>query len=341
MKRNILLIIFAIIVQLSCVEQVDLPYRNETPVLVVDGEITNENPPYSLRLSYSGKFVSGSIITSRLAVNGARVILTDDAGNSVRFRQNIYEPALYQTDNEYKCQIGRSYSLRIEMPDGKVYITKPQLMKGVVPISAIYADKIKNFVRTYIDTKDAENSTDYYRWKSYSISYKRTNGTSGGGACGPNCWAYNQVDGINIFADTYINGKEIKKRLVHFSPIDDAAPLARHYIEVKQMSISQEAYLFWQQYEEQRTRTGSIFDPLPSTIIGNVVNEKDDKDFALGFFGVSGVSTKRLTVDPSLISLSTEPSLGLLPPQIPSEKPLVGCLSAYPGYGCTPPTTWE
>lgn len=340
MKRNILLIIFAIVIQLSCVEQIELPYRNESPVLVVDGEITNENPPYSLRLSYSGRFVSGSIITSRLAVNGARVILTDNEGNSVRFRQNIYEPALYQTDTEYKCQVGRSYSLRIEMPDGKVYITKPQLMKAVAMVNNIYADKTENFVRTYIDTKDAENSKDYYRWKSYSISLKRTKG-GGANTCAFSCWAYNRDDGANVFADTYINGKDIKKRLVNFSPIDPEVPLSKHYIEVKQMSISEESYLFWQQYEEQRTRTGSIFDPLPSTIIGNIVNEKDDKDFALGFFGVSGVSTKRLMVDPSLITLSNEPSIGILPPLIPSEKPVSDCQTAYPGYGCTPPTEWK
>lgn len=340
MKRNIVLILCAILIQLSCVEQIELPYRNETPVLVVDGEITNEAPPYNLRLSYSGRFVSGSIITSRLAVNGARVIMTDDDGNSVRFRQNIYEPALYQTDNQYQCQVGRSYSLRIEMPDGKVYITKPQLMKGVPPISNIYADKTEHFVRTYIDTKDAENSTDYYRWKSYSISLKITQG-AGINTCTGSCWAYNRDEGVNVFADTYINGKEIKKRLVHFSPIDIKAPLARHYIEVKQMAISEEAYLFWQQYEEQRTRTGSIFDPLPSTIIGNVVNEKDDTDFALGFFGVSGVNTRRLLVDPSFISFSDEPGFGLLPPPVLTETPPGNCQMRFPGYGCTPPIEWK
>ncbi|WP_337041653.1 DUF4249 domain-containing protein [Emticicia sp. 17c] len=340
MKRNILFILLAIFIQLSCVEQVELPYRNETPILVVDGEITNESPPYNLRLSYSGKFVSGSIITSRLAVNGARVILTDDQGNSVRFRQNIYEPALYQSDNQYQCQIGRSYSLRIEMPDGKVYITKPQLMKGVPAINNIYADKTQDFVRTYIDTKDAENSSDYYRWKSYSISLKITKG-GGANTCSFSCWAYNRDEGINVFADTYINGKDIKKRLVHFSPIDPDAPLAKHYIEVKQMSISQEAYLFWEQYEEQRTRTGSIFDPLPSTIIGNVINEKDDKDFALGFFGVSGVTTRRLIVDPSQVSFSNELSIGLVPPPVVTQKPTSDCQTTYPGYGCTPPAEWK
>lgn len=340
MKRILSLIFLSVTLFSSCVDQVELPYRNEEPVLVVDGEITNEPPPYNIRLSYSGRFVSGNIITSRLAVNGARVILTDDKGNSVRFRQNIYEPALYQTDTKYTCETGLSYSLRIEMPDGKVYVTRPQLLRAVSPITNITADKIDHFVRFYIDTKDPGNSTDYYRWKSYTVSLKTTRG-GGPNTCSFSCWTYNRDDGANIFADTYINGKEIKKRLVQFSPIDEQAPLSRHYVEVKQMSISQEAYLFWQQYEEQRTRTGSIFDPLPSTIIGNVVNEANDKDFALGFFGVSGVSTKRLEIEPANLEFSTEQSVGVVAPAPILVRPATDCQTSYPGYGCTPPVEWK
>jgi hypothetical protein len=343
MKRSIILLLLAIFMQLSCIDQIELPYRNEDPKLVVDGDVTNEAPPYNLRLSYSGKFVSGSIITSNLAVNGARVIMTDDKGNSTRFRQNIFEPALYQTDANFRCKIGDSYSLRIELPDGSVYITKPQLMKEVAPIADIYADKTKNFVRFYVNTNDPENTTDFYRWKSYSISLKTTtgSGTGGEGTCAASCWTFNREDAANIFSDKYINGKEIKKRLVLYSPIDMTAPLSQHYVEVKQMSISQEAYLFWQQYEEQKTRTGSIFDPLPSTIIGNIVNEKNDKDFALGFFGVAGVTTKRLKADPANLIFSDEVSLDLRPPAVITTRPSTDCQTTYPSYGCLPPVDWK
>lgn len=356
MKRNFILLLLAIVAQLSCIEQLELPYRNEEPKLVVDGEVTNEAPPYSLRLSYSGKFVSGSIITSNLAVNGARVTLSDDLGNSVRFRQNIYEPALYQTDATFRCVAGRSYALKIELPDGKIYITKPQLMQEVASINNIYADKITNFIRVYIDTKDPANTTNYYRWKGYSITLKRTGGGTSpstgpsgavagdyslNGTCSTACWTYNREDAANVFSDRYINGNEIKKRLALFSPIDGLVPLSKHYAEIKQMSISAEAYLFWQQYEEQKTRTGSIFDPLPATIIGNIVNEKNNKDFALGFFGVSAVSVKRLIIDPSNINFSTESSIDLRPPLVETTRPSGNCEATYPSYGCTPPTDWK
>jgi hypothetical protein len=313
----------------SCLEQVELPYRNLEPKLVVDGEITNESPPYNLRLSYSGRFISGSIVTSRLAVNGARVILTDDKGGTVQFKQNIFEPGLYQTDQKFQCEIGRTYSLKIEMPDGKSYIVKPQLMKPVAKIAKITADKIPDFIRFFIDTKDPANSKDYYRWKSYSIALRF------------GCWAYVREDAGNILADTYINGNDINQRLVQYSPINSFTPNALHFVEVKQMSVSEEAYLFWQQYEEQRTRTGSIFDPLPATIIGNIVNEKNEKEFALGFFGVSGVSTKRYHIYPPDLTTFSNVQIAISPPYIDNTPPKVNCQSAYPNYGEKPPENWD
>jgi Domain of unknown function (DUF4249) len=324
-----ILLFSCLIILVSCLEQVELPYRNLEPKLVVDGEITNEPPPYNLRLSFSGKFVSGSIITSRLAVNGARVVLTDNNGASVQFKQNIFEPGLYQTDQKFQCEVGRSYSLKIEMPDGKIYVVKPQLLKPIAKITNVTADKTLDFIRFYIDTKDPSQTKDYYRWKSYSIALRF------------GCWAYVREDAGNILADTYINGNEIKQRLVQYSPININTPNALHFVEVKQMSISEEAYLFWQQYEEQRTRTGSIFDPLPATIIGNIVNEKDEKDFALGFFGVSGVSTKRYHIYPPDLNTFENVELAISPPYIDNTPPKVNCQSAYPNYGEKPPENWD
>lgn len=347
MKKIWMLMIPLIFIHWGCIEEVELPYRNLEPKLVVDGEVTNEAPPYNLRLSYSGKFVSGDIITSRLAVNGAKVVMTDNLNNIIPFKQNIFEPALYQTDTKYQCQIGRSYSLKIELPDGKIYVTAPQLLKPVVPIVNIYADKIKNFMRFYIDTQDSKSAGDFYRWKGFSISLKLTSGGNspsdpgnGNGTCLGSCWTYNTSSSANVYTDKFINGNFITKKLVFFSPIDSDVPLSRHYAEIRQMSVSEEAYLFWTQYEEQRTRTGSIFDPLPSTIIGNIVNLKDDKDFALGFFGVSAVNTKRLRVEPDNFKISTEPSVGLAPPSI-STRSSGNCETTFPSYGCKPPEIWE
>jgi hypothetical protein len=56
--------------------------------------------------------------------------------------------------------------------------------------------------------------------------------------------------------------------------------------------------LFWQQYLQQINRTGSILDPLPASLIGNIHNATDSNDVALGYFETSAVVTKKIIVVP-------------------------------------------
>jgi hypothetical protein len=65
----------------SCLEEVQIPLRIESSVLVVDGGITNQSPPYSVRLSYSGNQDNSNDINQNLAVSGARVVLKSDTGD--------------------------------------------------------------------------------------------------------------------------------------------------------------------------------------------------------------------------------------------------------------------
>lgn len=341
MKQQLLVFFLLIGSLFSCIEKVELPYRNLEPVLVVDGGVTNGKPPYTLKLSYTGNFVAGNLITSNLAVNGARVYLYDNLGDSTRFVQNVFQPALYQTDLSFQCKTGRSYWLKIQTPDGKIYQSTPQLMREVAPIEEIYADLTTNFIRVYVDSQDPANSVDFYRWSGVSITLKNTQSGTPGSTCNYSCWAYNSSSSANILEDTYINGKKIINRLAFYSPITKDVPLALHYIEVRQEAISKEAYSYWLQYQEQRTRTGSIFDPLPSTIVGNMVNVNDSKESALGFFNVASISTKRLLADPAKLTFSGIASKELAPPALENFKSNSDCQLTFPFYGCNQPTVWQ
>jgi len=54
-QNIVILTILAITVQ-SCIKQVTVDTRNEKPKLVVEGSITTDTVPYSVRLTYSGPF---------------------------------------------------------------------------------------------------------------------------------------------------------------------------------------------------------------------------------------------------------------------------------------------
>jgi hypothetical protein len=100
---------------------------------------------------------------------------------------------------------------------------------------------------------------------------------------------------ITVLSDQFIDGREISDQPVFYSPIYWDGD---HYIEIKQYSISQNAYLFWGQYLAQTNRTGSILDPLPAPLTGNIYNQSDSNDIALGLFSGSAAVTKKIIIIP-------------------------------------------
>jgi hypothetical protein len=305
--HHIILTIFLLSSLTSCLEEVQIPTRLENAQLVVDGRITNEKPPYSVRLSYSGNQIYATDINLNLAVTGARVVIKDDMGDSTVLRPSYDERGVYNTtDLNYVGKIGRTYTLKIILREGKTFLSKPEKLTYCPPIDSIYST-YEDIVNTnypdgfqvYIDTKDPVNDKNYYRWAAYG--YSRV-GKAGNNAflddrCNVGeynvCWVPRYQSKIDILSDVYFNGNPIRKKPVFFSPVYSAG---KHFIEVTQYSISRDAYQFWKLYEEQSSRTGTIFDPLPAPIQGNVYNQNDLNEFALGYFEVAGANRKRLII---------------------------------------------
>ena len=71
---------------------------------------------------------------------------------------------------------------------------------------------------------------------------------------------------------------------------------------MQQYALTQAAYQYWTLFEQQRTRTGSLFDPQPASIEGNVRLQSDTTTLALGYFGASAVSRRRLIIPSDTIN---------------------------------------
>lgn len=289
MKRLVMMVLLSSL--LSCIDPVELPIRSETPRLVVDGLITNEPPPYSVRLSYSGDFTFEQESARDQKVTDATVTLSDDTGQSTVLAHDPFNPGYYRTtDLAFTGQPGRSYTLTLTLADGTRYASQPERMPPVPPIDTVYADLNRSETDLfdsyrfafYIDTNDPGNEQNFYGWTATSYNVQ--------GSPPDYCWVKTENQRINIFTDKAVNGKSIRRRPVVQSPIRSIGP---HFVEVKQYSLSQRAYQFYRLFEEQQTRTGTIFDPLPASVIGNISQIGQPDERALGYFRASATTTKR------------------------------------------------
>ncbi|UFH53144.1 DUF4249 domain-containing protein [Spirosoma sp. KNUC1025] len=293
----------------SCIEPVDLPIRQTERRLVVDGLITDEEPPYVIKLTYSGNLSRSLLIPDELAINGAVATIEDNFGNRAQLMQDPLTPAYYwMRDNRLRGVPGRAYTLRVTLPDGSRYVSRPEVLATVAPIERLYGEYqpsdpntvLFNRFLVRIDTHDPPSPGNFYRWQALSYMpvwlgvndpqgyYDRSRG-AGDGSYAP---FYGTL--TNVLSDQLINGNFIQGQLVLAPPLVALGP---QFVEVRQYSLSREAYQYWVLYEQQLSRTGTIFDPQPASIEGNVRAEADTSKLALGYFGASAVSRQRIVMN--------------------------------------------
>jgi hypothetical protein len=73
-------------------------------------------------------------------------------------------------------------------------------------------------------------------------------------------------------------------------------------IDLKQYSISSGAYRFLRLIKQQAEISGSIFDPPPATIRGNLINLDNPDVTVLGYFIAAGEASKRIYIKNSDLS---------------------------------------
>lgn len=349
---NILLItLFTCFAATSCIKQVDVEQRAEAKKLVVEGGVTTDSVPYIIKLTYSGRLIAGDYIPDSLLEKNATVTISDDAGNSTGL---VYtDSGNYRTTNPAFVGVpGRSYTINIELKNGKKYTSVPEKLPVPVPVDAVNVNYVEDFDRYHpawldvrIDVNDPAGQENYYKWDFLTWVPRHTNGIPCGFGCieYDNCFQRNVDSFFNILSDAALNGSKIGNLQVGKSYI---YWYGRHYMDIKQRSLTREAYQFWERYNDQKIRTGSILDPLPASIKGNVHNSADENDFALGYFSAEGVTHKKAVLEPVNI---TDYLLGLSAKLFIPEGSKI-CFEAFPNalpYGPNPapqyppPPGWE
>lgn len=320
MKGRLVKYIAIIISIMAFVQGCIDPYEVEVPPgekrLVVEGRITNDEGPYSVIITYSGNY-STKVNGISEFISGATVCIYDDQDNCAE----LYESSKgrYITDKwTFRGEIGRSYYLDIILPNGKHYQSKPEKMIQASEIDRVYfeynpGDEVnKQGFYVYMDAQDPADEHNYYKWESISWWYYSFDP----------CW--NRVpdfDAFNIMEDKNINGNMIARKLIKIVPYTGRTP---YVVTVQQMALSESAYKYLFNLNEQLNLTGSIFDPPPTLIRGNLFNVEDPDELVLGYFYAGGFSTMEVAVDRTIPEESPRKTAPIL------QKPI------YCGIPCDP-----
>jgi len=114
MIKNIILILVVAFVLLACMERIDVQLDSTYTRLVVDGAISPEAGPYRVALTSTANYFYNEPAPR---VMNATMTLTDGM-NTYPLKETIPGTSgIYETDSSFSGNIGRTYTLNIELPD--------------------------------------------------------------------------------------------------------------------------------------------------------------------------------------------------------------------------------
>lgn len=296
----------------SCIEEYWPTIEKYENLLVVDGMITNEPGPYTVRLSISSALTNPRYVP----VNGATVVIRDQAGNEEILTEK--EEGTYQTDPDgIKGIVGGYYQAEIETENGEKYLSPFTMLRDPVEIDTVYAfieyrsmeDELYDLsgYQFYLDTKTAPADTNYLLWDlwatyKYNSEFKIRYYFDGSLKEFPKpdslktCWRTYKVQQIFLSETAGLSSPVIKNFPLHFVATDTKELSIRYSLLVKQWTLGSKDYKFWGQVKKQNEETGGLYSYQPYQIRGNMINPEDPEEPVLGNFTVAGISQQRIYV---------------------------------------------
>jgi hypothetical protein len=275
--------------------------------LVVEGMVTDQNRVNTIKLSRS--LPVGKPLV-RKPVKGATVTITDENGVIATLKETL--PGNYSTDStKFRGRVGGQYSLNIRIIN-TTYSTDLIEMKPVPPVSSLYYEKvtlnasddslyIDEGCKIYLDTYDPSGKCLFFRWDyvetyEYKVPYDVVNKI---------CWVTEKSDRILIRNTSIYNQARVSKYPIQFITNQTDKLKERYSILVKQYSLNEPEFDFWEKVQNISQNVGGLYDVTPVAVPGNIRCNTNPKETVLGYFSVSAVKQKRLFIKDTFLGLPT------------------------------------
>jgi len=297
----------------GCVEPFSPPEVNsDEGYLVIDGFLNVGSDTSRIELSHTQNANATAPVSkeSSAAVsveqeNGITYTFTE-AGNGSYF----LPPQKFNTTARYR--------LRVKTAIGKEYLSDYVEVKNTPPIDNIEGkvDTRQDAMVMQVNTHDPTNQTRFYRWKFEETWQYRTAFYSSieivKKAGGDDyeivsrkedvnlCWRSLKSANILLGSTIKLSQDVIKDLPLTAVPISSNKLYIKYSILVKQYGLTQDAFEYWTSLAKTTEGTGSLFDPLPSQITGNIKNTANGQELVFGYFSASVEQKKRVFLTPNL-----------------------------------------
>jgi hypothetical protein len=316
MKYRPLLLLFLLFV-LGCQEVFEAPEKiGSEGILVVEGIIDSGLGSSTLSLSRTGSLSSRSTFKEE----GASVSLVNSSGETYRLKEKT--PGKYEIDSP-DLPAGSIFFLKIEIKNGQEYLSDSLMVIETPEIDSVYWHREENGVLIDLATSNSlQNSSKNYLWKytqtweafaeyrryleiqqnvsttgrrRYEVAYLQKDGKPFFDSTMYYCWQQEFSNQL-LINNTRRQQENRLRQPIAFVENTSAKFKTLWSIEVEQVSISNKAYDFFELMKKNTELTGSIFDPQPAILYGNIHSVNNPEELVIGFAVLSPVKKKRIFI---------------------------------------------
>ncbi len=307
-----------VFLMISCVERYYLDEHIESITkLVVEGYISNKSETQHIVLSRS----SSPDNPEFTPYSGCTVHVVDEGDRTFDFQEATDEPGNYygQIEEQYLFE-GAKFQLFISTPDNKHYRSTQEEILPAPPIDTVY------YEITTIPTSDPEISIDgvqFYldflasdeygqkfrfvleeSYEYHSTWPKRAYLDETGFHYPPAdystfiCYQTQEMNQIFLLSTSNLTENTYIKYPLHFVDDHTQRLLYNYSILIKQYTLSEPAYEYWEILKENNQDIEGLFNKQPSALKSNVFQDENPEELVLGYFGVSSVVDHRIVMGP-------------------------------------------
>jgi len=296
---------FVLYVAVSCVDPYNPPeITSATNFLVVDGIVDMADPETRIKLTYSQNLSEQGLPSPE---TGAQV--TIEVENGPVFTLPEIAPGEYSASG-VSVDDGQECRLRVRTASGTEYLSDVVTTKLSPPIDSITWTVRDNNLEFEVTTQDPEGDSRYYRWKSVeTVMYHSAHHSSV--IWDPEirevrtrtpqeniyyCWKTTPFSTIEVFSTNGLVEDAVRKHRVFSMRANSWKLMLRYSLLVRQYVIDQNEFNFWTELRKNTESIGTIFDPQPTQVTGNIHSVNPSGPKALGYFSLGRSVEKRIYI---------------------------------------------
>jgi len=350
----------------SCKEIYDPHIESKvTGLLVVEGFINSGQGTTTIRLSRSSDLEN----TTFNPESGAQVNVEGEDGSS--FLLSDSGNGEY-SNAQIALNAGAKYRLHIRTMDGKEYVSDYTPVKYTPLIDSITWQRENGGLRIYANAHDSQNIAKYYQWKYeetwefHSAYYNELRYITDPITTNPiavdykypdqhtdttiyKCWNTLLSSAITLGSTEKLTSDVVYLPVQYIEPHSEKLSVL-YSINLRQHAISHDEYLFLQKMKKNTEQLGTIFDPQPSEISGNIHCLTDPSEMVIGYVEVTQEQVKRIFIsngqlpdwnynaDCVFIEIDNKKDsiarygIGLMPTLVSKKDPFRGIISFFASF---------